>query len=342
MSEKQTLRNLINNYKDTIYAIIGFMNFYRYDDSTASDRQDVLVFQGRKLFRKDTAHKEGDEKKYITPDIGIFLPEGIGLIGEVKNSFPKDKTLWEKEFEQIVSYDNEFIGWPGKTGEVNNHDIVLLVHYSRSVDVGDYFREGKKDKFRISRPFCIIEYQRINQSKSYVSFRIQEGKVSDSEVHKKLYSGKMVPEDILIEKYSTVKIVDSEPPLPYLLELIFENVVLQKAIEHPKFGRINKRQKLEVITSVDEIVETLSVGFSFRNLESNFTNEHRTPRREWVFRACEKLVSKGEARWVITDDKNELIAFYRTYDDILDHYIDICCDEGLSAGAKQTNLFEQN
>jgi len=342
MTDKQSLLNLIDNYKDTIYAIIGFMNFYRYNDSTASDRSDVLVFQGRKLFRKDTADKEGNEKKYITPDIGVFLPEGIGLIGEVKNSFSKDRTLWEKEFEQVVSYDNEFVGWPGKTGEVRNHDIVLLVHYSRAVDVRDYYREGKNDRLKISRPFCIVEYQRMNQSKSFVSFRIQEGTLSNSEIHRKLYSGKMVPMDVFIEKYSTVKIVDSEPPLPYLLQLIFENIILQRAIEHPNFGRINKRQKLEVKISVDEIVETLSMGFSFRTLESNFADEHRTPRREWVLRACDKLVSTGEAKWITPDDKNELLAFYRIYENVLDHYIAICGDEGLPAGVEQTNLFEQN
>jgi hypothetical protein len=158
----------------------------------------------------------------------------------------------------------------------------------------------------------------------------------------KLYHTSLVPMDVFIEKYSTVKIVDSEPPLPYLLELIFENVIHQKAIEHPKFGRINKRQKLEVRISVDEIVETLSVGFSFRTLESNFTDEHRTPRREWVLRACEKLVLKGEAQWVIPDDRNELLAFYRIYKNVLEHYIEMCSDEGLSTGVEQTNLFEQN
>jgi hypothetical protein len=342
MSAKQTFLNIIDNYKDTIYAIIGFMNFYRYDDSTHSDRKDIFVFQGRKLFRKDNADKEGDDKKYITPDIGICLPENTGIIGEVKNSFPMDKSLWEKELEQIVSYDKEFVGWPCKSGEVSNHDIVLLVHYSRAVAIRDYYREGKDDKFKISRPFCLIEYQRVNQSKSFVAFRIQEGTLSNLDIHNKLYGSNMVPMDVFIEKYSTVKIIDSEPPLPYLLQLIFENVILQKAIEHPKFKQIHKRQKIEIRTSIDEIVETLSQGFSFRALEANFTNEHRTPRREWVLRACEKLVSKSEAKWISADEKNELLAVYQKLEPVLDHYIQLCSDEEPATGIKQMNLFEQS
>ena len=46
---KKEIQEEIENYKDTLYAIIGFMNLYRYDDEKGLMRSDVIVFQGRRL-----------------------------------------------------------------------------------------------------------------------------------------------------------------------------------------------------------------------------------------------------------------------------------------------------
>jgi len=54
------IRDKIDDYKDTIFAITGFINLYRYDDNKKSMRSDVIVFQGRRLTPPD-----GSE---VTPD----------------------------------------------------------------------------------------------------------------------------------------------------------------------------------------------------------------------------------------------------------------------------------
>src|ERR1700681_3007100 len=48
MSET-ALRDRIDDYVSSIHAIVGFANFYLWDASTRQDRDDVIVFQARRL-----------------------------------------------------------------------------------------------------------------------------------------------------------------------------------------------------------------------------------------------------------------------------------------------------
>ena len=49
MNAEKVIKGEIDNYSDSIFAIVGFMNFYRYDDDSKKIRDDILVFQGRRL-----------------------------------------------------------------------------------------------------------------------------------------------------------------------------------------------------------------------------------------------------------------------------------------------------
>lgn len=49
MSDEIRIRNEINDYEQTIHAIVGFMNFFRFDTEKKEMRRDVIVFQGRRF-----------------------------------------------------------------------------------------------------------------------------------------------------------------------------------------------------------------------------------------------------------------------------------------------------
>jgi hypothetical protein len=49
LSYEEEINNKIDDYLQTIHAIVGFMNFYRYDNERREIRSDVIVFQGRRF-----------------------------------------------------------------------------------------------------------------------------------------------------------------------------------------------------------------------------------------------------------------------------------------------------
>ena len=143
---------------------------------------------------------------------------------------------------------------------------------------------------------------------------------------------------VFIEIYSTIKLYDAKPPVPYLIELIYTNVVLFKASENPKFITLRKNQKIDIILEINEIVEELNRGFTFRNIYNDNTGRlPKIPRKEWVEEACEVLVNTKEANWN-DQSKTSIKIFFRKYDDTINHFIGTCSQ---IESAVQTELFER-
>ncbi|MBU0765903.1 MAG: hypothetical protein KJ607_13845 [Bacteroidetes bacterium] len=316
------IREEINNYHDTINAIVGFMNIYRYNDREKELRKDVYVFQGRKF---DVP--EVEEVDFVTPDIAINLPTGAGIVGEVKHTFPKNEKYWISTFEQLLKYDNNLIGWFTDDEKIDLHDIVLLCHTSRSRKVKKFYEERSTEEIKFERPFVIIEYFEFEQNKRFIQFRKEHGNLSDSEVNERLEFGIPIPMDKLIDIYSTIKLYDSEPPIAYLLYLIWIHIIIDKAVENPKFRKLRINQTLEVTVDIEEIINKLNERFSFSPIhEKSINRQPQIPKKEWITRACNKFVTIGEAKWS-DDKKNSLLFFFRKYNDIFDYFIERCSDD---------------
>ena len=342
MSAQEEFRDKIDDYEQTIHAIIGFLNFYRYDAVSKKMKDNVLVFQGRRLepSSQKVMDLNGEKISHVTPDIVAFLPSKSGVLGEVKKSFPMEKERWMKTFEQLMAYDDDLTGWPSDDGKVNSHDIVLILHQSRAVPVRKFYEEHKNSVIKFTRPFIIIEFNRSPERRSFIFFRTVLGSLTENEVNGRLENGVQVPMEVFVKIYSTIKIYDSKPPLPYLIELIWANVVLRCASEYPKFEKLKKKQKIDVVLEIDSIVEELHQGFSFRMLHGdNNERQPKIPKKEWVLCACEQLVKLNEASWV-DSTKKTIKVFFRKYDDVLDHFIELCSKEVEKTG--QLKLFKES
>ncbi|HVC99111.1 MAG TPA: hypothetical protein VND64_35940 [Pirellulales bacterium] len=141
-----------------------------------------------------------------------------------------------------------------------------------------------------------------------------------------------MPMQKLVPKYSTVKLYDAKPPLPYMMELIWTNVVIDIARDNPKFPKLTKRQKMAIDLSIGDIVQRLRNGFTFRSLDANADDGSPSiPHRGWVIDACEQLISAGDAEW-FEASKKEIRVFFRKYDDPLAHFVEVCAQ--LSEGAE--------
>jgi len=346
MTSQQVIREEVDNYKDTIYAIIGFMNLFRYDDQSKSMRNNILFFQGCKLYPKVENENAENERRnngeYVTPDIGIVLSNDYGIIGEVKCSFPKDKTLWEKDFIQLMNYDQELTGWPTNSGTVKTHDVVLLTHLSRAVAVKKYFEENEGVTF--IKPFSIIEFHRYTQLKEFFFLRLNHGNISESVNGKRLEDGISIPMNVFINVYSRYKLYDAPPPLPYLLEIIWTNIIALRAAENPKFPTLRKNQKIEVEIELNELTDLLYQQFTFyqfsstrRELQSYYRLQPKYPKHSWVVEACKKLIESGDAIW--KDESEQVVVIYfKRHTDIFDHFVKLCSK---SEDKNQLKLFNE-
>jgi len=340
MSTERRFDDEIDNYSDSLFAIIGFVNFYRYDDRSRTMRTDVKVFQGRRLTPSPAkaVNGNGQSVEWVTPDLGVLLSTGDGVLGEVKQSFPADQNHWFDTFDQLMSYDDDLTGWPCPGEKVTSHDVVLLLHQSRAVAVRKFYEANKDGRISFVRPFCMVEYNRSNQSQAYIFFRTVTGTLSDSGVDQRLEVGVQVPMEKLTGTYSAIKIWDSEPPLPYLLAVIWEHVINFKASEDLKYPVLKKRQKIAVEVSVSEIMDELHTRFSFNQLNPVANDRQpRIPKQEWVQKACDKLVSVGHAEWTNRSEGKLKVRFTRL-DSVLDHFKEMCA--GDPATNAQLTLFE--
>jgi hypothetical protein len=368
-------RNKIDDYHTSIQAIVGFANFYVWDPATRSDRDGVVVFQGRRLTKKKQPKEEPKEEtelpseepaeaaspehssersgqanieasiqpaglevtekavssrtsadyvEFVTPDLGVVTVEGDGVLAEVKISFPKSEEHWFDDFDQLMSYDAEFEGWPTEAGTVPQHDVVLITEQGRASKVKKFFEKHQGDKIQFTRPFVIVQCNRSDNREPYYFFHRIFGKLSSSAIDGQLEDGTKVPMKVLVEKYSTVKIYDAEPPLPYMMDLIWSHVVLEAARVDPKFPKLRKRQKLPVVLDVDEIVQKLREGFTFRAIAANASDgSPAMPHSQWVKKALEQMVSSKDAEW-IDATKTAVRILFQMYEDALDHFIKAC------------------
>lgn len=338
---KKKLRNEIDDYLSSIQAIVGFANFYAWDPQSRQDRKGVIAFQGHKLFSSqcDEELGEADKKPYVTPDLGIVM-EDLGVLAEVKMSFPNDDTHWFDDFDQLAKYDADLTGWPSPSGIVKQHDIVLIVEQGRAGRVRKFFERHKDERYKFARPFVIVQCNRSDNAEPYYFFQRVVGSLSSTGVNDQLDDGTKVSMRLLLQKYATVKLYDAKPPLPYMVDLIWREVVLEIARMEPRFAKLRKRQRMAVELEVADIVERLRQGFTFRSLAlSASVGAPAIPHRSWVIDALEHLVAIKDAEWI--DSTKEIVrVHFQILDDTLDYFIQACLprDESKSTTQTQMNL----
>jgi hypothetical protein len=331
---KHTLENQIDNYVQTVMAIIGFMHLYRYDKDLSKFRDNVKAFQGRRL-------KKGTDV-IVTPDIAIQINNSVGIVAEVKITFPIKQELWKSDLDQIKSYDDSLLNWDTETKIIESHDIALLVHRIFSVKISDYIdKEKKEGNFDIARNFYIIEFDRTTRARNeeVLFYRTQLGKASNFLGFSNSFrNGINIPLQILIEFYEKGLLYDSMPPLPYLLHLINLHFLSSKVMD---FHKVRKNSRIEIQTSIGEIVGYFRENFSIKCADDFQTEYQPTiPPNSWINSAVEAFVKIGFGEW-INQANGECILYFKKNND-LGKFIDLCISNNIGLesipGPKQIDL----
>jgi len=351
LSERIELRvkdtnNSINDYMETVQAIIGFTNLFYLDDRTYKPLPHVIRFQGRRLAPLRGDEQSGAEPD-VFPDLGIVINNTHGILGEVKKNFPKDDSNRAKRiFEQLKSYDQPLLGWPVPGERIKTYDIALLIHLTTS-SYAEAFCNGwqEREEVALKCPFAIIEFTRLSQVQEFFIFRIKTGEIVECAGNKSLKEGILIPMEALLSEFTSTLLYDAEPPLAYLVYVIWAHVMTPLASENPAYESLRKNQKLELVLTVNDIVEILHKGFSFSQWhENNSHRQSRIPHLDWVKRACEFLVEVNEAEWLDSNEKNKILVYYRKYDDVDAHFINLyaALEETKAASPPMLPGFETN
>jgi uncharacterized protein YbcI len=249
------------------------------------------------------------------------------VLGEIKKNFPRtngelDEKRKNEIFKQIKKYDNDLLGWPTKSEEVEIHDIALIVHLATSAYAEESFEKWKENNnIQFTRDISIIEFTRMSQAREFFLFRLKAGKISDLNNNQTLIKGIQIPYDALINDFSKWKIYDVLPPIPYFTSIIWEHVIIPKASLDPKYEVLRRNQIIDVTVTVKEVVDLIHKGFSFHSWHTEYpTRQPEIPHTDWVIKAFDYLVEINTANWT-SDSKDEIIVKYKKLDDIHDYFV---------------------
>lgn len=335
-------RNRIDDYKDSVFAIIGFVNLFRFDDVSGTIKEVIKVFQGRRMKTSPTNRISPNDE--VTPDFCIQDSSDKGIIGEVKKNFPKNRELWIDDFRQLMSYDDDLINWLTLSSKIDDHEIVLISHSSRSRALIRFFLEHKDKDVTFIKNFIIMEFYRNDQRDSYYAFRKEHGSFRYfSEIDERLEEGIQVPLSKLMLTYEKVKLYDSEPPLPYLLHLIWESVIMLRASTDVRFAGLRRNSKLPIDITVDEIVDELYENYSFKKVNAdNSLHQPKIPLKSWIKKSVNAFISFGLAKWK-NEPAGECTIYFKKFKDTLRAFIDSCIEHKLDIDTdeKQMELFDK-
>lgn len=284
---KSGLREEIDDYEQTVAALLAVSQHLKYENSVDS-------WFGRKF--KTSGQNLVSPNADVTPDLTTQINKHYGIITEARKNFSRPEDYDEK-ITQIIKYDDTLKGWETQDELIQNHDLVILTHQIEVRDIEDHLKNRRKE-FTGKRKVIILGFMRNNENAVSVFIRREGNETFSEAVGEKLRRGVAIKyEHLLPYGLGTIKFYDANPPLPYLLGVIWDNILSEKPTEEEY--RANGKKKIEIITNVDELVDELK-RFSPKQ---NGNRLPEIPKRSWVETALEKLVEIKLAKRIRKNDQ---------------------------------------
>jgi len=291
--EEQVNKTLekIDNYRQTLEAIISFSHVLRWDDDKKEFKPNSYGFIARQM---DTSENNRiNPKNEIFPDLIVQLDENYGIVGEVKKSFPQNKNHWKNDFNQLQKYDDDLKGWKTPREYIKTSDIILLTHYKIKVDVSDYLEEkiSNNDLF-FNKNFSAIAFSRVQEMKTILTLEKFYGKLFDTVLDERFRRIVRVPLNKVIP-LSDIKFYDDKPELSYMMEILWNKIFSQypKMEEFMESGGI-KIMNIEV--NIDDLTQKLRSQFT--DYIEGDTRQPELPKTKWVKKAMDMFVNLKYAK----------------------------------------------
>lgn len=265
----------------------------------------------------------------VTPDCVIQTSDKTGLIAEAKLSLPKEETRWDAAFTQLEKYDDHLTGWWTSNEHIDRHDIIALVPLTRAVKFADRLDQARKaKKIRLVRNVSVVGFfKTTGATKNFLSLKRERGKLSNESLDERLRDVRAIDFAHIIRAHGDRKFVEHMPPMPYLLQIVWDNLFLKYAADVPKNEEKGWRP---LLVSVEKVTTDLQENYGFR---SSGSRSPQIPQPSFVRKALDVLV---EFRMAERKTEGEyLIQYKRSRKDTLEKFGRLCF-ESENAKLKKT------
>jgi hypothetical protein len=199
----------------------------------------------------------------------------------------------------MKKYDTQLVdSWTN--ADIVNHDLVLLTHFVSKTNAKDalevWLNENKFD-----RPFAIVSFMYTENAQLLFVLSLEYGKVSDPIHNEELRKVKKIPASILTSLFKDFKFYDTKPPLIYIMELIYDQV-LPPLIEGDKKNYIIEMSAEDMRNLMQDLYLPNSINKQLGQI----------PKLEWVKEALNKFVEVGFAKIRDSKGKRNYIIQLRT------------------------------
>ncbi len=281
MKTHQALLNEIDNYQDTIFGILAFLNECGWSVGTKTMDPKLRFGLGRRM--STTPSNTISPNNEVTPDLVVQKGASFRLVSEAKHSWSPEAD-WDDSIKQIKKYDDKLGGWwNGNAGPEVSHDLVLLVHGSQAVRVSDFVKAGVEEgKFHFDRKLAVVGYLRMDQRQQFIQLRREFGKFSDESFDMRLRQIVPIPVDKIV--WRDKRFYDSPPPMPALLVMLWDDVFESLAEGYEK---LSGKSYTDVPVTVDRLALQLQTFYGF---VSDGNRNPGIPRPQWVRETLECFV----------------------------------------------------
>jgi len=185
----------------------------------------------------------------------------------------------------MQKYDDDLMGWWTSDERIEGFDVIGLVPLVRAVKFGDRVENGiRTGKWKFQRRWSIMGFFKQSGIRDFMTLKKERGELSDTELDRRLRESVPIAFDLLIVIYQDKKFVDHQPPLPYLLQVMWDDLFTRYAADVPKDDR---EEWIPLRVTVKKAAEDLQVYYGFR---SSGPRSPEIPRPTWVRKALDLLV----------------------------------------------------
>ena len=293
--------------------MLALVNEARWDPGKRELRADVSYGIGRRM--TTSAENRVSPSTEVTPDCVVQLGKEMGFVTEAKLGLPKDENLWDGYIVQMQKYDDDLAGWWTEGERIQQHDVVGLVPLNRAAKFADKLEAGvKDDKWRFVRKVCVVGFIKETRVKEFMTIKKERGELSEHGLEQRLHESRAIPLEILIVQGR--KFVDHPPPLPYLLQIMWDDLFTRYAADA---SNANSTDSITLHLNVKKVTEDLQSYFGF---ESRGPRSPEIPRAVWVRKALDALVDFKIATSI--GDGEYAIGYRRTWKDTLKKFGKLC------------------
>jgi hypothetical protein len=279
------IREDADNYVNSVLAVLALVNELRWDSGKRLLRSSTNYEIGRRM--TTSANNTISPETQITPDF-VVQESKYGVIGEITYSLAQDEAGWLDKLKQLRKYDDDLLGWWTPTEKLPSHDIACLVQFSRMVMVSDILakhRRKKKTDLKFESNLAIVGFNRSSgATQEYMSLIKNFGELSDKTTSERLRKSVQVPLERLVIEYKDKKFVDFEPPMAYLLQILWENLFTSYLDECPYD---EEKGYAPIPVTVDRVTDDLQKAYGF---SSTGPRSPEVPKKRWIRRALDHLV----------------------------------------------------